>query len=102
MLRNSTNSGSVVGACVDRRHSVDTCREAVRNLSTEDAVDSGIVQSLEERKSERVEDLRRFKRLHLLNHNAAGSHTSSAFQFDANREMSYWECATKMPCALSC
>ena len=103
MLCNSTNSGSVVGACVDGRHSVDTCREAVRNIGTEDTADSRSVQTLEEREGERVEDFRRFKRLHLLNNNAAGSHQDQfSTQFDANGEMSYWECATKIPCALSC
>jgi len=75
VLRNSSNSGSVVGACVDRRHSVDSSSEAGRNISSEDAVDGRGVQTLEERKGERVEDLRRIKGLHLLNNNAAGSNT---------------------------
>lgn len=69
MLRDSTNSGSVVRAGVDGRHSVDSRREAGRNISTEDATDSRSVQPLEEREGERVEDLRRCKRLDLLNHN---------------------------------
>ena len=73
VLRNSSYSGSVVGACVDRRHSVDSSSEAVRNISTEDAVDGGGVQTLEEREGERVEDLGRVNSLHLLNNNAAGS-----------------------------
>lgn len=99
MLRDGSNSGSVVGACVDRRHSVDTSREAIRNVSTKDAADGGIVQTLEEGEVEGVEDLRRFKGRHLLDNNAVGSdahQVSSVFQFDAKWDMSYWECATKV------
>ena len=95
VLRNSSYSGSVVCACVDRRHSVDSSGEAVRNISTEDAIDGRGVQTLEEREGERVEDLRRIKSLHLLNNNAA--RTSSVFHFDVNGETPYWECATKTP-----
>jgi hypothetical protein len=73
VLRDGSNSGRMVGACMDGRHSVDSSSKAVRNVSTEDTADGRIVQTLEEREVERVEDLRRVKGLHLLNNNAAGS-----------------------------
>jgi len=79
VLRDSSNSRSVVGAGVDRRHSVGSSWEAIRNCSAEDATDSRVVQTLEEREIQRVEDCRRVNGSHLLNNNATGTRISSGF-----------------------
>lgn len=58
---------------MDRRHSVLSRSEALRNIGTELAVVGRGVQTLEERKVERVEGLGVVKVLHLLDNNTARS-----------------------------
>lgn len=74
MLSDSGNSGSVVGACVNGRHSVVSRSETVGNISGKLAIDGSIVQTLEEREVGRVKDLGIVEvARHLLNDDAAGS-----------------------------
>jgi len=101
VLRNGSNGGSVVGAAVDGRHSVISRSETVRNIGTENVAIGSVVQTLEERELERVEGVRIREVAHLLNDNAAGSRVSSVFDL-MDRGISYWECASKIPCGVSC
>jgi len=67
VLRDSSNSGSVVGACVNGRHSVVSSSETLVNSSGKLAIDGSSVQTLEEREVGCVKDFGTFEVVHLLN-----------------------------------
>jgi hypothetical protein len=68
-LSNRPDHRRMVRTRVDRRDLVNTSRQTTRNRRAQDTVLGRVVQALEERKLVRVGNLRRRKRVDLLDHN---------------------------------